>query len=294
MKKTTRLLMMTIASVSAGAVFYFTHQPSEDMAATTVSELQISAQKDTDIDRSSPKDTMEYFISGLVEVELSQVATNLMEFKEQRPDSMVDEALFEKYLQYKSALQALDLEYDSTLNLESLTSLHYALLDLQMQFFTSEEQEMLFAHDNRMRELALQKLQLQVDALDIDDYDQQWRSALELQPEYIQQSQKNQTLLTQLTNTNALDSQQKYIDRAQLVGEEAAQRLEALDDKRVQFESTLRGYLLQRSDILNDGTLSQDQQTNQIAALRSHAFPTSQLKRVQALERIHDSNHRQD
>ena len=153
---------------------------------------------------------------------------------------------------------------------------------------------MLFAHDNRMRELALQKLQLQVDALDIDDYDQQWRSALELQPEYIQQSQKNQTLLTQLTNTNALDSQQKYIDRAQLVGEEAAQRLEALDDKRVQFESTLRGYLLQRSDILNDGTLSQDQQTNQIAALRSHAFPTSQLKRVQALERIHDSNHRQD
>ncbi|WP_394246294.1 lipase secretion chaperone [Vibrio profundi] len=291
MKKTT--LMIMIASVSAGAVFYFSHQSKEAVEASE-SVLQVSAQKDTAIDQSSPKDTMEYFISGLVEVELPQMGTNLAEFKKQQPDSMVDEELFEKYLMYKSALQQLDLEYRSSLNLESLTRLHHALLDLQMQFFTSQEQELLFAHDNRMRELALQKLQLQTDAFDNEDYYQQWQSTLDLQPEYIQQSQKNQSLLVQLANTNALDSQQKYIDRTQLVGEEAAQRLEALDEERVQFEADLSDYLSQRGEVLNDATLSKEQQSTQIAALRNHAFPADQLKRVQALERIHDSSHRQD
>lgn len=284
-----------IASGSLGAVFYFlpTNEPTltEINSIQSANTLQVESQKDTEIDVSSTKDAMEYFMSGIAETDLKSMENKVLHFSENQGNSILDKALFTKYLDYKSALEGIDLSSNmSDLSLLNLQEIHHALLALQAQFFSNEEQQLLFEHDNRMRELALQKLQLKENSIDRDDYQQKLQYELELQPDYVQKSHKNQVLLTQLSQTNSLDSQDKYLNRAELVGEEAAQRLDVLDRQRERFSGAIDAYISLRNDIFDDVTLSRDEQLASISELRSNTFPPEQIKRVQAIERIKDNN----
>ena len=87
-----------------------------------------------------------------------------------------------------------------------------------------------------------------------------------------------------------MDEQNKHLTRVELVGEEAAERLDKLDAKREQFNTQLDSYLQQRSAILSDNTLSDDDKQSQIAYLREQNFDSVQWRRIEALERIHDQN----
>ncbi|MGF1755799.1 lipase chaperone [Vibrio makurazakiensis] len=290
MKKTTLLFTFLIASVMTGAVFYLSSsQP--DQVSESLSSMKVDSQKDTEIDESSAKDTMEYFMSGLVELELESVENNVSNFQKSNPNSQITPELFAKYAAYKAALKGVDVPSGySSLGLNELMDIHHQLLALQLQFFTAEEQALLFEHDNRMRELALEKLRLQEDGLDTEEFQQQWQSMLAQQPEYVQESQKNLTLLNQLTQTESLSEQERYLSRAQLVDEEAVERLDELDEKRQKFDTDLNEYLESRVSILDDPSLSPELKTELIASLRSSTFSAQQLKRVQALERIHDAS----
>ncbi|MDK9736242.1 lipase chaperone [Vibrio sp. D404a] len=287
MKKTSLLLISMIAVGSLSAVF------SKDQSrAQAVSEnhLKSKSQSDTEIDQSSAKDTMDYFIAAMVDVDLNQVKENVSDFKNMEPNSVIDDRLFEKYLEYKSALEQIDYSNNySNLSIEALTELHEFLMDQQAYYFTVSEQELLFAHDNRMRELAIEKLKLRQEYSDPVEFERKWLEALSLQPEYVQQTQKNALVLSQLSSTNSLDNQHKYLNRVEIVGESAAQRLSALDAERAQFDSDFQQFIAQRETILDNPSLSTEEQSHQVAALRGGLFPEQQLKRVEALERIHDS-----
>lgn len=84
----------------------------------------------------------------------------------------------------------------------------------------------------------------------------------------------------------SLDEQGKYLKRSELVGEEATQRLEALDKQRAAFEDSLEVYFAERNDVLNDSALSENEQQETIAQLRTEHFLPEQLRRVEAIERI--------
>lgn len=287
MKKTTLLLITMIAVGSLSAVFYH-NQPRAHAIAKN--QLKSDAQEDTQIDQSSPKDTMDYFMAAMVDIDLNQVKENVSDFKKIQPDSVIDDRLFEKYLLYKSALERIDLSNNyATLGIEELTELHELLIDQQVYYFTPSEQELLFAHDNRIRELAIEKLTLKQEYSDPQEFQSQWLDALSFQPEYVQQTQKNMLVLTQLKNTNVLDSQQKYLNRVEIVGESAANRLSALDAERAQFDSDFQQFMTQRETILDNSNLSAEEQSYQVTLLRGDLFSEQQLKRVEALERIHDS-----
>ncbi|OXE19195.1 lipase chaperone, partial [Vibrio parahaemolyticus] len=51
----------------------------------------------------------------------------------------------------------------------------------------------------------------------------------------------------------------------------------------------LTNYLEKRADILNDEFLDSEQKQLEIANLRKQSFETTQWRRIEALERIHDS-----
>lgn len=287
MKKATLLLISMIAVGSLSAVFY---QGQSRAQAVSANHLKSESQSDTEIDQSSAKDTMDYFIAAMVDIDLNQVKENVTDFKNMESNSVIDDRLFEKYLEYKSALEQIDYSNNySNLSIEALTELHEFLMDQQAYYFTVSEQELLFAHDNRMRELAIEKLKLRQEYSDSVEFERQWLEALSLQPEYVQQTQKNALTLTQLTSPNSLDNQQKYLNRVEIVGENAAQRLSALDAERAQFDSDFQQFMAQRETILDNPNLSTEEQSHQITALRGGLFPEQQLKRVEALERIHDS-----
>ncbi|MEF1282048.1 lipase secretion chaperone [Vibrio fortis] len=287
MKKATLLLISMIAVGSFSAVFY---QGQSRAQAVSAKHLQSESQSDTEIDQSSAKDTMDYFMAAMVDIDLNQIKENVSDFNNIALNSVIDDRLFEKYLEYKSALEQIDFSNNySNLSIEELTELHELLMDQQAYHFTASEQELLFAHENRMRELAIEKLKLRQEYTDPIEFEKQWLEVLTLQPEYVQQTQKNTLTLTQLSHANSLDNQQKYLNRVEIVGESAAQRLSALDAQRAQFDSDFQRFITQRETILDNPNLSEDQQAQEVALLRNDLFTEQQIKRVEALERIHDS-----
>ncbi|MEZ9351605.1 lipase secretion chaperone [Vibrio splendidus] len=294
MKKTAILSITTIALMSTAAVFlYVTFLPEQtdnlnlNNKQQNASSLKVTSQQDTEIDNASAKDMMEYFVSGNTELTLEDIRDNVAKHHEQSQAAVVDEALFAKYLEYKSALTSLDVQFDTTsISADDLRALNQALLDLQFQFFSESEISILFTHDNRMREIALEKLLLKQEGLDEPEYQQRLESYLSEQPDYVQTSHQNQVLLPQLSSSEGLDEQGKYLKRNELVGEEATQRLEALDQQRESFEGALEIYFVERNDILNDSALSEIEQKETIAQLREAHFQPQQLRRVEAIERI--------
>ncbi|WP_192891317.1 lipase secretion chaperone [Vibrio bathopelagicus] len=294
MKKTAILSITTIALMSTAAVFFYvifspakTDNLNSNNKQQNASSLKVTSQQDTEIDNASAKDMMEYFVSGNTELTLEDIRDNVAKHHEQSQAAIVDEALFAKYLEYKSALTSLDVQFDTTsISAEDLRALNQALLDLQSQFFSESEVSILFTHDNRMREIALEKLLLKQEGLDESEYQQRLESYLSEQPDYVQVSHQNQVLLPQLSSSEGLDEQGKYLKRNELVGEEATQRLEALDQQRESFEGALEVYFVERNDILNDSALSEIEQKETIAQLREAHFHPQQLRRVEAIERI--------
>ncbi|MEZ9699835.1 lipase secretion chaperone [Vibrio sp. 10N.261.46.E12] len=295
MKKAAILSITTIALMSIAAVFLYPNffpVKTDELSTNkeiehSASSLKATSQQDTEIDNASAKDMMEYFVSGNTELTLEDIRDNVAKHQAESPTVVVDEALFTKYLEYKSALASLDVQFDSTsISAVDLRALNQALLDLQVQFFSQSEISILFTHDNRMREIALEKLLLQQEGLDESEYQQRLESYLSEQPDYVQTSQQNQVLLQQLSSSEGLDQQDKYLKRSELVGEEATQRLEALDKQRAAFEDSLEVYFVERNDVLNDSTLSQTEQQETIAQLRTAHFLPKQIRRVEAIERI--------
>ncbi|WP_435250295.1 lipase secretion chaperone [Vibrio sp. nBUS_14] len=294
MKKTAILSITTIALMSTAVVFlYVTFLPEQtdnlnlNNKQQNTSSLKVTSQQDTEIDSASAKDMMEYFVSGNTELTLEEIRDNVANHHEQTQAAVVDEALFAKYLEYKSALTALDVQFDTTsISVEGLRALNQALLDLQTQFFSESEISILFTHDNKMREIALEKLLMKQEGLEEQAYQQRLESYLSEQPDYVQVSHQNQVLLQQLSSSEVLDEQGKYLKRNELVGEEATQRLEALDQQKESFEETLEIYFVERNDILNGLSLSEIEQKETIAQLREAHFQPQQLRRVEAIERI--------
>ncbi|MEZ8615209.1 lipase secretion chaperone [Vibrio splendidus] len=290
MKKTAILSITTIALMSTAAVFLYLQKEDPNSYSDneqSASSLKVASQQDTEIDNASAKDMMEYFVSGNTELTLEDIRDNVAKHHEQSQAAVVDEALFAKYLEYKSALTALDVQFDTTsISAEDLRALNQALLDFQTQFFSESEISILFTHDNKMREIALEKLLLKQEGLEEQEYQQRLESYLSEQPDYVQASYQNQVLLQQLSSSQGLDEQGKYLKRSELVGEEATQRLEALDQQRADFDGALEIYFVERNDILNDSVLSEIEQKETIAQLRTTYFQPQQLRRVEAIERI--------
>lgn len=118
MNKAAIFSITTIALMSAAAVFILypveeSLNPSGD-EQQSISSLKVSSQQDTDIDSASAKDTMDYFVSGQTELTLEDIRNNVAQHHAQSKGAIVDEALFAKYLDYKSALTSLDVQFDTT------------------------------------------------------------------------------------------------------------------------------------------------------------------------------------
>ena len=73
--------------------------------------------------------------------------------------------------------------------------------------------------------------------------------------------------------------------RVELVGEEATQRFETLDQERAQWQSRVDSFLKQRQDILNSQGITQQQQSEQISLLRDEQFDSREKIRIKAYER---------
>ncbi|AHI99993.1 lipase secretion chaperone [Vibrio parahaemolyticus] len=281
MKKVALIAVPILSLLGVGAAsLYVSDSPQSKMT---------QSQHDTTIDLSSQKDFFEYSLSGLGEHSLEEIQENVEESISQQNSLGIDVELFQTYLAYKRALSKLELLEDTTLSLNQLQRLNEAILNLQLEYFNDQHISQLFDEENRLRQLAIEKLVIKTYEQDSDSQQLLLNQALSEQPEYIQQSERNNALTRQLDQTELLSSQDKYLVRVELVGEEGAQRLQKLDEQRATFEIELTNYLEKRADILDDEFLGREQKQLEIANLRKQSFETTQWRRIEALERIHDS-----
>ncbi|EJG0689352.1 lipase secretion chaperone [Vibrio parahaemolyticus] len=281
MKKVALIAVPILSLLGVGAAsLYVSDSPQSKMA---------QSQHDTTIDLSSQKDFFEYSLSGLGEHSLEEIQENVEESISQQNSLGIDVELFQTYLAYKRALSKLELLEDTTLSLNQLQRLNEVILNLQLEYFNDQQISQLFDEENRLRQLAIEKLAIKTYEQDSDSQQLLLNQALSEQPEYIQQSERNNALTRQLDQTTLLSSQDKYLARVELVGEEGAQRLQKLDEQRATFEIELTNYLEKRADILDDEFLGREQKQLEIANLRKQSFETTQWRRIEALERIHDS-----
>ncbi|EJL6402642.1 lipase secretion chaperone [Vibrio parahaemolyticus] len=281
MKKVALIAVPILLLLGVGAAsLYVSDSPQPKMA---------QSQHDTTIDLSSQKDFFEYSLSGLGEHSLEEIQENVEESISQQNSLGIDVELFQTYLAYKRALSKLEPLEDTTLSLNQLQRLNEAILNLQLEYFNDQQISQLFDEENRLRQLAIEKLVIKTYEQDSDSQQLLLNQALSEQPEYIQQSERNNALTRQLDQTALLSSQDKYLARVEFVGEEGAQRLQKLDEQRATFETELTNYLEKRADILDDEFLGREQKQLEIANLRKQSFETTQWRRIEALERIHDS-----
>ncbi len=281
MKKVALIAVPILSLLSVGAAsLYVSDSPQSKMA---------QSQHDTAIDLSSQKDFFEFSLSSLGEHSLEEIQENVEESISQQNSLGIDVELFQTYLAYKRALSKLEPLEDTTLSLSQLQRLNEAILNLQLEYFNDQQISQLFDEENRLRQLAIEKLVIKTYEQDSDSQQLLLNQALSEQPEYIQQSERNNALTRQLDQTALLSSQDKYLARVELVGEEGAQRLQTLDEQRAMFETELTSYLEKRADILDDEFLGREEKQLEIANLRKQSFETTQWRRIEALERIHDS-----
>ncbi|WMO04023.1 lipase secretion chaperone [Vibrio parahaemolyticus] len=281
MKKVALIAVPILSLLGVGAAsLYVSDSPQSKMA---------QSQHDTAIDLSSQKDFFEFSLSSLGEHSLEEIQENIEESISQQNSLGIDIELFQTYLAYKRALSKLELLEDTTLSLNQLQRLNEAILNLQLEYFNDQQISQLFDEENRLRQLAIEKLVIKTYEQDSDSQQLLLNQALSEQPEYIQQSERNNALTRQLDQTALLSSQDKYLARVELVGEEGAQRLQKLDEQRAAFETELTNYLEKRADILDDEFLDSEQKQLEIANLKKQSFETTQWRRIEALERIHDS-----
>lgn len=74
--------------------------------------------------------------------------------------------------------------------------------------------------------------------------------------------------------------------RENLVGKEAANRLEALDRENADWNSRIESYLQQRDTLLQDPTLAESARPHRLQALKMQAFDPAERIRLEAIERI--------
>ena len=251
--------------------------------------IKAHSQQDTTVDLSSQKDFFEYSLSSLGEQSLEEIKANVKAGESQSDSLGIKAELFETYLAYKEALSKLEPFEGNSLSLMELKQLNNAILSMQSDFFTDEQIAQLFDEENRLRQLAIDKLAIRETQLDADSQQQMLEENLASQPEYIQQSERNNALVIELNQTSEMSTQEKYLARVDLVGEEGAERLQALDEQRASFNASLNDYLEKRAEIINNDFLGEEEKKTEIAGLREQSFEQNQWRRVEALERIHDS-----
>ncbi|GAB3526638.1 lipase secretion chaperone [Photobacterium alginatilyticum] len=281
MKKTVLALVCII--VTASAVYYSRISTSDKPM------IQAASQLDTKVDTDSSRDTFEYFLSGLGEINLNTLKDNFESYNEEQASAyQLDEDLFQRFINYRAALEHIDSNAVDKLDIDALQRLIDQIKSIQLQFFTPQEQQLLFAEENQLRELALKQLEIQQHTQNAEETAIIWEQEIDQLSPDLQLSYRNANLLGQLQRTKEMTDQERYLANQELVGTEAANRLEKLAIDRAEFEETVNSYLQQRDEILANSLLTTEEQQSEVDNLRNKVFTEKQVRRVKALESIAD------
>ena len=245
------------------------------------------------------RDVMEYFLSTLGEEDLATIVQRLQAyFANNLPATAAEQAqhILKGYLAWRDNLgqihQAGGVDA-ARLDVDAVRTQQQAVRESCLQFLGQPVCTAFFARQQARDDYALERLEvIRDESLSAEQKAQRLAALTASLPAAMQadiaavtQYQTLQQLTAQSREEGLSDAQLQQI-RDQVVGPEAASRLQQLDQQRADFDRRMAAWLEQRLALLHNPNLSATDREAQIAQLREQQFSQQERVRVQALERL--------
>ncbi|BCR24695.1 lipase secretion chaperone [Aquipseudomonas alcaligenes] len=237
----------------------------------------------------------DYFLSAYGEERIQTSIARLQAYIRSQLDEPAEGqalALLEQYLDYKRQLIQLEKDLPQMASLEAMRQREQAVQNLRASIFSPEAHQAFFAQEEAYNQFTLQRLAIRHDpALN----EQQKAEAMDrlraTLPEDMQEMLVPQLQAELRQQTAALQAQGAAPEqirqlRLQLVGAEATTRLEALDQRRQQWQQRLDAYRQEKARIEANSGLSEEDRQAAIASLAEERFDERERLRLDAVEQL--------
>ncbi|MGB1221727.1 MAG: lipase secretion chaperone [Alcanivoracaceae bacterium] len=247
------------------------------------------------------RDVFDYFLSVIGEEDMGTIVARLRAYLDsQLPASAASQAnqILNNYLAFRESLRDLAAAGGppgDSLDIDAVRAQQAAVRAQRQQFLSATVDEAFFAAQDTWNDYGLSRLDILQDAgLSASEKAQKLAALRAGLPDGMQrdvdavlQYQDLQALTRELQQQGASEADVRLL-REQVVGAEAADRLEALAQERADFSRRVDQWLALRDDILANSNLADADRDAQVARLRQARFSDSEQLRVQALEATHD------
>lgn len=290
-----------------------TQGPSPDSFVTGLEQLPNSLQG-TEVDGELEVDAgghlkitngvrrvFDYFLSTIGEESLDTIVARIKAYIRHKLPAMAAgeaEALLDKYIAYKRGLDNVrqaQPRSDGSIDVNAVRQQMQQVQALRSQYFSAEVITAFFGDEDAYDRYTLDRLDVMQNKGLSPAQRAQQLAALEAQlPVSIQESMKT---VNQYQNLESLTADWKKRGgsaaelrqiRENLVGAEAADRLETLDKDRAAWDQRMSAWYGERAAILGNTSLSETDRKQQLAELRNSRFSPDERLRVESLERMHD------
>jgi lipase chaperone LimK len=233
----------------------------------------------------------DYFLSAIGEETLTQSIERLQaHIRNQLPAPAEAQALalLEQYLDYKRQLVLLERDLPQLPSLDALKQRELAVQALRARLFSSEAHQAFFATEESYNLFTLERLAIQRDdSLDANAKGEALDRLRDGLPEELQASVLPQLHSELRSQTSALQAAggsaaQVQALRQQLVGNQAASRLQALDQQRQSWKQRLQRFQQEKSAIDTHPGLSPADKQAAIQRLAQEQFDERERLRLDA------------
>lgn len=243
----------------------------------------------------------DYFLSAVGEEPVDTIIKRIRAYirhKLKEPAAGEAERLLDSYIGYKRALENIPQAQAGAgqVDLDAIRRQMQQVQALRSQFFTPEVIAAFFGDEDSYDRYTLSRLEvMQNKSLSATQRAQQLAALEQQLPESMRESIK---VINQVQNLDALTQEWKKRGgtpaelrqiRESIVGPEATDRLEAMDRDNAQWDQRMSAWYSERSAILANTALSDQDRQRQVEEARKARFSGPELIRAQSLEKIRDS-----
>lgn len=243
----------------------------------------------------------DYFLSAVGEEPLETTLARLHAYiRHKLPAGAAAEAehILDGYIAYKRGLEDIHQappSGDGKIDIDAVRRQMEQVQALRSQYLSAEVIAAFFGDEDAYDRYTLARLGIMQNkslsasarARQLAALDQQLPPALQESMKTINQYQNLESLTADWKKRGGSPAELRQI-RENLVGTEAADRLESLDKDRAAWDQRMSAWYDERAAILGNSSLSADDRQRQIDELRKSRFSDTEQLRVEALERMHD------
>lgn len=283
--------------------------------SSIIKDKQLTSLKGTDKDGAYPtddqgnllmsaaiKERFEYFLSTLGEFPLEsvlQMVRDDIELSLQSPAKEQALKLFDDYIAYKYSLaeleKSMDAAQDYEINdIERFRMQLERLRDKRREYLAQDTVDAFFGFDEMYDDFMLARLEIQNSSqLTKQEKLEQIKSLEDSLPEAVKDMRDDSQKVSQAFKVSesmreeGANDEEVFDYNSQQFGQEAAVKLQDLNDQRAAWKSRVENYLKKKSNIEMNENLDFQQQQESIAELREQHFSETEIKRLPAFEIIY-------